>query len=104
MTQILNDSKEGQYPFIVAVKGQIPFRGNEVRSQSKARILPSNEFIVGFALATPFSFGFSGKFTGRSRTTTDLQFYVHADYTRKGIGRCLLDRLVACMSFGYAGR
>jgi hypothetical protein len=83
----------------------MPSQGTENRAvQQKITRLPQNETIVGFAFAQAFSYGISGRATGRSRTTADLQFYVHNNYTRKGIGRCLLDRLVQCLSFAYGAK
>lgn len=39
---------------------------------------------------------------GRSRATLSLQLYVHPDYTRKGVGSNLLDRLIHCITPSYA--
>lgn len=96
--------KEHKYPFIVAVKGRIPSQGNQAGAARKKVIPPQNEIIVGFAFAQAFCYGVSGKETGRSRTTADLQLYVHNCYTRKGVGRCLLDRLVQCLSWAYGAK
>lgn len=83
----------------------MPSQGTQNRGlRQKINLLPQNEAIVGFAFAQPFCFGIGGKTTGRSRTTADIQFYVHSNFTRKGIGRCLLDRLVQCMSFAYGAK
>jgi L-amino acid N-acyltransferase YncA len=105
--KMLEDMGRNKLPFIVAVKGPMPVAplvGISQNRRAPKAILPPSEEIVGFAFAQPFSFGASGLNTGRSRTTLDLQLYVHDQYTRKGIGRSLLDRLVQCLSSGYGAK
>jgi GNAT superfamily N-acetyltransferase len=63
--------------------------------------LPQFELIIGFGYAETSNYGLGGTGLGRSRFTANLQFYVHPDYTRKGVGRSLLDRLIQSMSHGY---
>jgi len=102
---VLDLLEEEKLPFIVAVKGSIPTspvsRAKNQRGQPKTTS-PEGEVIVGFALATSFGYGLNGSRDGRSRAVTDLQFYVHPEYTRKGIGRSLLDRLLQCLCHSYA--
>lgn len=65
--------------------------------------LPQNESVVGLAYAQSYCFGL-GRGKGRSRTTADLQLFVHQDFTRKGVGRSLFDRLIQCLSHSYGAR
>lgn len=80
---LLTDICEGSLPFIVAVQGKLP------QSPHKE----TYERVLGFAYAEGF-FGIRNTAGDSSRYTAVLRFYVHHQYTRKGIGRCLLDRLL----------
>ena len=100
--KLIDYCKKEQFPVIVAVKGNPPPQpvvGH--RGQSKMH-LPQFEAIIGFAFAQTYSVGLSGLHNGRSRATLEVLFYVHPEYTRKGVGRSLLDRLLQCLSSSYA--
>lgn len=89
-------------PIIVAVKRRMPPpQQQDRRPQPGKVILPQSESIIGFGFAESHNYGIGGARTGRSRATANLQFYVHPEYTRKGVGRSLLDRLIQCLSHGY---
>ncbi|TVY19377.1 hypothetical protein LARI1_G002306 [Lachnellula arida] len=97
-------ARNEQLPFLVAIKGKKPaFHDKQGRAgATKKAIMPQFEVVIGFANAETFNYSFTGARNGRSRTTTNLQLYVHADYRRKGIGRNLLDRIVHILNPGYA--
>lgn len=89
---------------IVAVNGFAPSLPEFKRGQGAKNTvaLPKNEKIVGFAFAGAFAYGLNALRTGRSKNSLELQLYVHPEYTRKGVGRNLLDRLIQCCSCAYA--
>ncbi|KAI9735392.1 MAG: hypothetical protein M1818_006587 [Claussenomyces sp. TS43310] len=89
---LLSDTMEESLPFIVAIRGHL----------SKARTNPA-EIVVGFAYAEGF-FGLRNTTGDSSRFTAVLRFYVHPEHTRKGIGRCLLDRILQCTSRMHGGK
>ena len=95
--ELLDYFQNEKLPLIVAVKGNLPASVGSTKPK-----LPQYEAIIGFAYADIFNFGLDTKRTGRSRATATLQFYVHHEYTRRGVGSNLLDRLMHSMSFGYA--
>jgi L-amino acid N-acyltransferase YncA len=94
---LIENCQAQKLPIIVAVRGSLPSLGG-----SKKLKLPQFEAVIGYAFAEIFNFGLKCGRRGRSRATATLQFYVHHEYTRKGIGRNLLDHLMHSMSFGYA--
>ena len=77
----------GSYPFIVAIRGERPVEG---------RATGSNE-VVGFAMVER-NLGLGGASSGRSRSTATIQFYVHQECLRHGIGGHLLDQLLRRVS------
>ena len=90
-------------PCIVAIKGTVSaLQTQQHYEKSSKSLLPQFETVVGFGFAQTYGYGIGGIREGRSRTTAELQFYVHHEYTRKGIGRSLLDRLIQSMSHSYA--
>src|SRR4051812_33186735 len=103
--QLLAHCTTDKLPFIVAVKGFLPEEPvSGIRKGRTKTVSPTNETVVGFAFAQAFNIGIGGLRTGRSRTTADVQLYVHSNYTRKGVGRCLLDRILQCLSFAYGAK
>jgi GNAT superfamily N-acetyltransferase len=102
---LLRRCKSEKLPVIVAVRGrmllssrpQLPSR----HPQRSKLALPQVEGIIGFGFAESYNYGIGGLRTGRSRVTASLQFYVHPECTRKGIGSDLLDRLIQLMSSSY---
>lgn len=92
-------------PFIVAIKGNAPTFASQTRYSPAAKPpMPQFEVIIGFGFGQTYSYGLglSAIREGRSRATAELQFYVHPEFTRKGVGRSLLDRLIQSMSPSYA--
>jgi len=76
MVAMIQGARDEQLPFIVAIKGgEPPIADAQGRRGVKNYILPQFETVVGFALTEIFNFGFSGKRTGRSRATANLQLY-----------------------------
>jgi hypothetical protein len=65
-------------------------------------LLTSIRSVIGFSFSERYGYGFASRANGRSRATATLQLYVHPDYTRKGVGRNLLDRLIHCITPSYA--
>jgi GNAT superfamily N-acetyltransferase len=102
IAEILKASKNEHLPFVVAVKGNAPVLQAQSFGKSSKPPLPKFETIVGFGFAQTYAYGFRGKRDGRSRATVELQFYVHHEYNRKGVGRSLLDRLIQSLSHSYA--
>ena len=94
-------ARQDKIPFIVAVKGNLPNLQESSLNRSKKVILPQYEKILGFSLCESANYGFGGQRTGRSRYTAKLHLYVHYQYTRKRVGRSLLDRLIQTMSACY---
>ena len=95
--------KQETLPFIVAIKGNVPVIPPQGHcGKSSKPLLPQFETIVGFGFAQTYGYGMGGRRDGRSRVTAELQFYVHHEYTRKGVGRSLLDRLTQTLSPSYA--
>lgn len=94
--------QEEKLPCIVAIRGTAPLvPGNRFGPPSKL-LLPQFEFVAGFGFAQTYGYGLGGLRDGRSRANAELQFYTHHEYTRKGVGRSLLDRLIQSMSSSYA--
>lgn len=92
-------AKKEKLPFVVAVKGCIPAKSANPKVKTK---LPQYENIVGFGYTEIRGCGITGKSNGRSRFTHNLHFYVHPEYTRKGIGGCVLDRLLVVSSRAWS--
>ncbi|PBP15469.1 hypothetical protein BUE80_DR013795, partial [Diplocarpon rosae] len=102
--EVIKITKSEHLPFIVAVKGRLPAR-NDAQGRaghSKKAIMPAVESVIGFSFSERYNYGFSGLAKGRSRASATLQLYVHPGYTRKGVGRSLLDRLIHCITPAYA--
>ncbi|KAF7937584.1 uncharacterized protein EAE98_001898 [Botrytis deweyae] len=96
---LIQVTKKEKLPFVVAVKGCIPAKSTNPKVKTK---LPQYENIVGFGYTENRGCGITGKSNGRSRFTHNLHFYVHPEYTRKGIGGCVLDRLLVVSSRAWS--
>ncbi|TGO35136.1 hypothetical protein BHYA_0169g00160 [Botrytis hyacinthi] len=96
---LIKVTKKEKLPFVVAVKGYIPAKSANPKVKTK---LPQYENVVGFGYTEIRGCGFTGKSNGRSRFTHNLHFYVHPEYTRKGIGGCVLDRLLVVSSRAWS--
>ncbi|KAL2074749.1 hypothetical protein VTL71DRAFT_8528 [Oculimacula yallundae] len=103
---LIKQAKDDKMPFLVAVKGRQPASVDAQGrpSPSNKIIMPVVESVIGFCFPERFNYGFSASWKGRSRATVTLQLYVHHEHTRKGVGRNLLDRLIHCLTPGYAYR
>jgi L-amino acid N-acyltransferase YncA len=99
---LITSAKDMKLPFVVAVRGREPPTADAQGRPAPKTIMPQFESIIGFAFTEIFNFGFSGSRNGRSRATANLQLYVHIDWTHKGVGRNLLDRLIHSMNPAYA--
>lgn len=97
---IISVTKQQKLPFVVAVKGRVPTQSTNPKVKTK---VPQYENIIGFGYTEMRGCGIAGKSTGRSRYTHNMHFYVHQDYTRKGVGSCVLDRLLKVSSRAWSG-
>lgn len=97
-------AKNQKLPLIVAVQGKLsPIKNVQGRRlQSPKTILPEHETVIGFAGTERSGFGATSSPHGLHRFTIDLKLYVDINYTRKGVGRNLLDHLIHTLYFGYA--
>ena len=86
MRNRLNECLSSKLPFIVAVS----------REHKNLRRLKGSEKIVGFASATDFS---QPNLT--ERISAELEVYVHPDWTRYGVGRTLVDKLLESTDRGH---
>ncbi|RAL59476.1 hypothetical protein DID88_006591 [Monilinia fructigena] len=97
---IIAVTKQQKLPFVVAVKGRVPTKSTNPKIKTK---VPQYENVIGFGYTEMRGCGIAGKSTGRSRYTHNMHFYVHQDYTRKGVGSCVLDRLLKVSSRAWSG-
>ncbi|KAK5663897.1 hypothetical protein OQA88_107 [Cercophora sp. LCS_1] len=58
--------------------------------------------IIGFAYLSVWAPGLAGSVNGSSRASAQVNLYVHAEFRRKRIGFCLLDRLLMTVSERYS--
>ena len=88
---ILQEAQDGNNPFIVAVH-----MGGKPPRDHRNTVRRKQETIIGFAYAWD---------VGRKRTiyryTVELEIVVKFGHTRLGVGRTLLDRLLAALDPGY---
>jgi L-amino acid N-acyltransferase YncA len=113
---LIKYAKKEKLPMLVAVhgkfpstKGTVPLRkgksrkdGNVHHPEPEEVVLPEQEQVIGFASTDYTAFGLSGSAHGLHRYTIDLKLYVDTEYTRKGVGRNLLDHLIHIFHSGYA--
>lgn len=108
---LIRYNQENKLPILVAVQGKLP-PGNMPSSNNTGRrpqpeprkiILPIQENVIGFASTDRAGFGLSGS-VGLHRYTAELKLYVDIKYTRKGVGRNLLDQLIHILNNGYGYR
>lgn len=79
-------------PYIVAIDRKNQHSGGQTFGHVSERI-------IGFAYIDDFCDKGS-----MYRFTFELELYVHPAYTRKGIAKCLLDRLLEMVNTGYPAR
>jgi GNAT superfamily N-acetyltransferase len=91
MAARLQDINIGGLPWIVAV-----MKGNHSKNQHYKFV---NEEIVGFANMDDYCDQGS-----MYRYTMEMEMYVHPEYLRQGIGKCLLDRMLELVDNGYRSR
>ncbi|KAH8815851.1 hypothetical protein F5884DRAFT_664021 [Xylogone sp. PMI_703] len=104
---LLQSCKEDKYPIIVAIKGSPPSFDKKPKFSSRQtaqQAITTELAVIGFAFSEPYNCGITGARTGRSRYTARLNLFTHHQFTRKGVGRSLMDRLLQIMSAGYAAR
>jgi len=89
--QRLQETIDEGDPFLVAVHmGSKPI--NNIRDIHRKK----SETIVGFAFAADY-----GLQTHAYRFTVELEMWVHGDHLHQGIGRSMLDRMLAALDPGY---
>ena len=93
MQNRLADAENESLPFLVAVL-------KEFKSLKKARARTLNqEKVLGFGAATLFS-----PVEQAEQYTAELEIYVHREWLRRGIGSCLLDKILETSDPGYVSR
>ena len=80
MYTIFDDVDQLNLPWIVAVEGSLDHKGQEPREGGK---------ILGYAFADDF-----GGPNSAFQFTVEMQVFTHADHTRLGVGKCLVDQLL----------
>ena len=86
-----NNCQSEKFPFIVAVHmKERPSRGVKDVKRKKA------ETLVGFSVANQY-----GPKSSVYRYSAELEFYVHREHLRQGIGRTMLDRMLFTLCEGY---
>ena len=83
----MNEVTSEKLPYIVAIAKSNQPRGRQHYIQER---------VVGFASMEDYCHKSS-----MYRFTMEMELFVHPEYTRKGIARCLLDRLLSTVSTGY---
>ena len=84
-------SMDEHYAFIVAV--QMSAKGPSHNRRQ------ANELVIGFAYAEDY-----GDSDGVYRYTCEVQFWVHHDYPRVGVGKTLVDRMIFSLDPVYCTR
>jgi hypothetical protein len=93
-------------PYLVACEkgGVIKARANNnkkskrnMRGGDEDIVLP--DVVIGFAFADDFN-----DLKGMYRFTAEMEVYVHTDYYMKGVGKCLLDKLMGLLDSHYLER
>lgn len=91
MRERVNSCKESGLPWIVAIE-----RGSDAQYIVRQQNYTKEEKVVGFAcLDDYFDIGSMYRFT------YELELFVHSEYLRRGVGKCLLDRLLYLVDTGY---
>ena len=91
-TECYNNSQDDGTPFLVAVHtGQK--RWNELKDVRRRK----GENIIGFSVATCY-----GSKDSVYRYSVELELYVHRKHLRQGVGRTMLDRMLAALCQDYS--
>ncbi|PSN74215.1 hypothetical protein BS50DRAFT_627562 [Corynespora cassiicola Philippines] len=90
MLNRINDVKSAGLPFIVAVD-----RGNPYKCKSKG----NSERVVGYCSLDDYCDAGS-----MYRFTFELDLYVHPDFLRKSVAKCLIDKVLEMSNTGYNAR
>lgn len=98
---LIQVTKKEKLPFVVAVKGRVPAQSTNPKIKTK---IPQYENIISFGYTEIRGCGIAGKCNGRGRYTHNLHLYVDPAYTRKGVGSCVLDRLLIVSSRAWCGQ
>ena len=98
--QRYNDIVRNKLPFLVACKrGDVhkPRRGKKKNADVEPIVLPDE--VIGFAFADDYN-----DMLSMYRFTAEIEVWVHEDHYMKGIGTCLLDKLMAMLDPEYLER
>ena len=91
-TECYKNCQDNGTPFVVAVHmGQK--RCNELKDVRRRK----GETIVGFSVATSY-----GSMDSVYRYSVELELYVHREHLRQGVGRTMLDRMLAALCQDYS--
>ena len=81
-------------PFLVACKP-----GEIIKSKTGRETINLPEMVIGFAYADDYN-----DMLGMYRFTVEAEVWVHKDYYMKGIGKCLVDKLMGMLDADYIER
>lgn len=91
---------QNKLPFIVAIeRGRKNLRQRDhidATNRTSSSAMAKNENVVGWTSATDWSANDYAECI-----TADLELYVHHEYRKKGVGRCLMDALLEATDRGY---
>ena len=91
-TECYNNSQDDRTPFLVAVHtGQQRYK--ELKDVRRRK----GETIIGFSVATSY-----GSRDSVYRYSVELELYVHREHLRQGVGRTMLDRMLAALCQDYS--
>jgi len=90
------DIDQARLPYVVAVDKSS--RGNRRHRQQK-HAKPQDEHVVGFGFADDYN-----DIRGMYRYTVEVEIFVKENYLQKGIGRCLMDKLISVLDLSYIDR
>ncbi|GAB7356083.1 hypothetical protein MBLNU459_g6695t1 [Dothideomycetes sp. NU459] len=80
-------------PFLVACQH------GSARKKGRGRGLAVPDKVIGIAYADDYN-----DFAGMYRFTAEVELYVHPDFLTKGVGKCLMDKLLGILDEGYFER
>ena len=90
-TECYKNSQDDRTPFLVAVH-----TGQQRYKQLKDVRRRKGETIIGFSVATSY-----GSKDSVYRYSVELELYVHKEHLRQGVGRTMLDRMLAALCQDY---
>jgi len=89
------DVNDARLPFLVAVDKSS--KGNKKNRPRNGQ--PQDEHIVGFAYADDYN-----DIRGMYRYTVEVEVFTKPEYLRKGVGRCLMDKIMSTLDLAYLER